>query len=163
MLARRIGKDAGSAQSIENPADEDRAVGEFRKSSRRSQDARPNAQCQDRGGGCAESRMNLGEFFEEQIVVGHGEKNAWRGEHHAVRGAECGDQNRSGHQFPGPWTEHRGCRGGCDGVGSVPQRSGLTRQDRPQPQRDTGPARAASQARNARGKLRCGSCTSPAL
>src|SRR5437660_128861 len=60
--------------------------------------------------------MNLGEFFEKKIVVGHGVKNAWRGEQNTVRGAKGGNQNGERDNFARPGAKDLADSSGGDGV-----------------------------------------------
>ncbi len=60
--------------------------------------------------------MNLGKFFEEEIIVGHSVKNARRGKDHAVRGAKGGDQNSDRYDFSCPRPEHKTHGVGCNSV-----------------------------------------------
>ena len=73
-------EDRGGAQAVENPADEDYAADELGEFSGASQYRGPDTQRDDCGGGSSEARVDLGEFLEEEIVVGHGVEHARRGE-----------------------------------------------------------------------------------
>jgi hypothetical protein len=60
--------------------------------------------------------MDFSEFFEEEIVVGHGVENARRGEQDAIGGAESGNQNGESDDFASPGAEDLTNGGGGDGV-----------------------------------------------
>src|SRR6516162_4825951 len=110
------GENGCGTETIENPANKDGPVGQDGKTSRERQNAGPNTENKNRGGGCAETGVDVGELFEKEIIVGHGEEDARRGEHDAVRGAERGDEDGGGNEFAGPRAENAGSGSSGDGV-----------------------------------------------
>src|SRR6266404_5116147 len=109
------GKDGRGAEAIENPTDKNHAADELAERAERTgrdQHARPYAQADDGSSGSLKPRVNLGEFLEKEIVIGHGVENARRGEQNAIGGAEGGNQDRERNDFLGTWAE-----GLADGVG----------------------------------------------
>src|SRR5688572_7371938 len=57
--------------------------------------------------------MHLGEPLEEEPVARHREKEPWKREHHAIRGAEDRNENDDAEESSRPWPQHRarGIRG----------------------------------------------------
>src|SRR5260370_13383840 len=90
------GENGQPAQSIKDPANENDPADEFREFARGSKDGGPHTECDDRGRGRLETRMNLGQLFEEEVIVGHGVEDARGGENHAVGGAGRGDEDGEG-------------------------------------------------------------------
>src|SRR6266700_5562578 len=60
--------------------------------------------------------MNFGKLLEKEIIVGHGVKDAWRGEQDAVGGAKGGNQNGERNEFAGPGAKDLADGSGGDGV-----------------------------------------------
>ena len=113
------GKDGRGAEAVENPTDKNDAADEFAEGAQFAgghQDARPHAETDDGGGRSLKTGMNFGEFFEEEIVVGHGVEDAGSGEQNAVSGAEGGNEDGERNDFAGPGAEDLCDGGGGDGV-----------------------------------------------
>ena len=81
-------KNGRGSQTVKNPAYEYYATDKFGEFSGGNQDARPYAERDHSGGRSLKSWVNFRQFFEEEIIVGHGVENARRGKHNAVGGAE---------------------------------------------------------------------------
>src|SRR5216684_3851050 len=109
-------KDRRSAETIKNPPDKNHPADKLGKFPRAGQDGRPDPERHDRSGGGMKARMNFGEFFEKEIVIGHRVEDPRRGENYTVRRTKGRDENGERDEFPGPRTEDSGDGGGSDGV-----------------------------------------------
>jgi len=110
------GKNGSGGEAVEDPADEDDATGELGKFPNADEHCGPDAKSDDSCGRSMKARVDFGELFEKEIVVGHGVEDARRGEDDAVGGAEGGDEDRGGDDFAGPGSEHNGNGSGSNGV-----------------------------------------------